>query len=345
VKRLSKLEYQMKQRQKEDILNEEVDFGCGVISTGSTLLDLAISGGVVEGGGLPAGILVEIFGPESSGKTVILSEIAGNIQRSGGQVMFFDPEARLNVQFARLFGLKIEEGIYKQPDTVPEVFQSVREWVPDNDKVINGIMTDSLAALSTELEMENDEGDKMGTRRAKEFSEQLRKTCRLLKSKKYLMVCSNQIRQNIDAGPWGQKYVAPGGNSIGFYSSVRLRTKIIEKIKQTKEVYNVKVNRVVGVEIEVEVVKNSVWKPYRVAPLTIIFDYGIDDTRQNLQFLKTYSSGNTYVVNGKNLGNSLEKAIFKVEEEGLQKELKSEVIKVWNEIENQFGSKRIKKFD
>jgi len=183
-----------------------------MISTGSTLLDLAISGGRVRGGGMPAGILVEIFGPASSGKTVLLSEIAGAIQRQKGDVMFHDPEARLNKQFARIFDLDTDEMNYSTPDTVPEVFKAVRKWVPEGEG-IHGVFADSLAALSTDMEMEKDEGDKMGMRRAKEFSEELRKTCRVLSKNNYLMVCSNQIRQNLDAGPYGQRYKSPGGEA------------------------------------------------------------------------------------------------------------------------------------
>ena len=101
-----------------------------MISTGSTLLDLAVSGGRIRGGGIPGGILVEIFGPSSSGKTVLLCEIAGGVQRQGGHVMFCDPEARLNKQFAHIFGLETNKIEYTTPDTVPEVFKPVRKWKP-----------------------------------------------------------------------------------------------------------------------------------------------------------------------------------------------------------------------
>ena len=194
-----------------------------MISTGSTLLDLAITGGRVKGGGIPGGILVEIFGPASSGKTVLLCEIAGAISRQGGEVMFNDPEARLNKQFAKLFGLDVRSISYSQPVTIPEVFQPIRKWNPEDETKVHGIFADSLAALSTDLEMDKDEGDKMGMRRAKEFSEELRKTCRVLNQKNLLMVASNQIRVNMDAGQYGQKYSSPGGMAIGFYARLRLK--------------------------------------------------------------------------------------------------------------------------
>lgn len=321
---------------------EEYDGNFGIVtSTGSTLLDLAISGGRIRGGGLPSGILVEIFGPSGSGKTVLLSEIAGAVQRQGGDIMFHDPEARLDKQFARMFGMELKPENYKTPDRVPEVFQAVRSWEPPGQNiVVNGIFADSLAALSTTQEMTNDDGDKMGMRRAKEFSEELRKTCRIIKQSNYLMVCSNQVRINIDAGPYGQKYTTPGGESIGFYSSLRLRTLKPEKIKRKMKIKGKEEMRVIGVETQVEVFKSSIWKPYHIAPVTILFDYGIDDIRDCLQYLKEYYQTKIYSVGDLVLSNSMEESIKQVEQEGLEQELREEVITIWEEIESKFKSER-----
>lgn len=313
-----------------------------MVSTGSTLLDLAISGGRVKGGGIPGGILMEVFGPNSAGKTVLLVEIAGNIQRKGGDVMFHDPEARLNKQFASIFDFGVDNITYTTPDTVTEVFTQVRAWSPKPEKsnAINAIFTDSLAALSTDLEMENKDGDKMGMRRAKEFSEQLRKTARVLTKNNWLMICSNQVRQNADAGPYAEKYTTPGGVSVGFYASLRLRAKSTEKLTKEETVAGKKVKRVYGVKTEFEVYKSSVWKPYRTAPVYIVFDYGIDDVRANLQFIKDYTTNSTYTVNGTSLGQSIEMAITKVEKLNLEDELKQEVIELWGIIESKFDSER-----
>jgi RecA/RadA recombinase len=239
--------------------------------------------------------------------------------------------------------LNINEGNYAMPDTVTEVFSSVRKWEPRESrkkKKVHGVFADSLAALSPELEMGNEEGDKMGMRRAKEFSEQLRKTARILAQKNYLMVCSNQVRVNTDAGPYGQKYTTPGGEAIGFYSSLRLRTLKPEKLKAKVKVAGKEVVRVIGVEVQVEVFKSSIWKPYRIAPVTIIFDYGIDDVRANLQFLKDYSKVTQYCVEGQVLSNSLEEAIALVEQDGLEWKLREEVIDLWESIEARFESSR-----
>ena len=312
-----------------------------IISTGSTLLDLAISGGRIRGGGIPAGIMVEIFGPPSCGKTILLCEIAGNIQQQGGNIMFHDPEGRLNKQFAKLFGLDIARMDYSMPNTVPEVFQSVRNWNVEENK-IHGIFTDSLAALSTDLEMKED-SDKYGLRRAKEFSEECRKTCRVLPQKGFLMVCSNQIRQNIDAGPYGQKYITPGGESIGFYSSLRLRCSIPQKIKKTKTVFGKEETRTIGVGIQVEVYKSSVWKPYHIAPITILHDYGIDDINENLKFIKAHSNKSIYTIGNRELSKSIAKATSMVESNNLENEVKEEVITLWEKIEGEFKKGRKEK--
>jgi len=306
-----------------------------VISTGSTLLDLAISGGVIHGGGLPGGILVEIFGPASTGKTTLLCEIASRVQKLGGDVKFFDPEGRLNETYTALFGLVLKKKNYKRPDTIPELFKPIREWEPEpSEGVIHGAFADSLAALSTEIEM--DDRDKMGMRRAKEFSEECRKTCRILALKGFLMVCSNQIRQTGDM--YGPKTKSPGGEAIGFYSSVRLKVSSSKKVEITKKIYDKSVTKPIGIQTTIEVFKNSVWEPYNSAPVYIVFNYGIDDIRANLIYLKQTFGLKEYVVLGETeeqniiLGDGIEKAIRKVEDENLVEQLKQGVIKLWMEI-------------
>jgi len=315
-----------------------------IVSTGSTLLDLAISGGRIHGGGLPAGILVEVFGPSGTGKTVLLCEIAGAVQRLGGQIKFKDPEARLNKQFAKLFDLEVDESNYDIPNTVAEVFAPLRKWKPSPQGKVHGIFADSLAALSTEMEMDDKDG--MGMRRAKEFSEECRKTCRVITNENFLMVCSNQVRQNAGAtNPYSPKYVTPGGEAIPFYSSLRLKCSISEKITSKKTIKGKEISRVVGVKTDIEVVKSSVWKPYHTASIYIMFDYGIDNIRSNLKFLKQYGNeaGSKYFLGGESLGNSIESAITTVEENNLENELCEEVITVWESIEQQFSVDRKRK--
>jgi recombination protein RecA len=313
-----------------------------MVSTGSTLLDLAISGGRKRGGGIPGGIFVEIFGPSGAGKTVLLCEIAGAVQRKGGEVMFKDPEARLNKQFAQIFDLDVNHVDYDTPNTVPEVFRPIRAWEPEDTKIINGVFADSLAALSTNLEMSKEEGDKMGMRRAKEFSEELRRTCRILTERNMLLVASNQLRTNTDAGPFGRKHTAPGGNALEFYACLRLRLVYTTKIKKKKTYHGKKIQKVIGIETEIEVDKSSVWEPHHTAPLTILFDYGIDDVRDCLQFVKDYSKENVYTLGGEKLHNNMDKAIAMVEEQGEEaiQALKVETIDLWETIQEKFKTER-----
>jgi len=329
---------QVKQKVNKPILKKpELDGSIEImVSTGSTLLDLAISGTRVRGGGIPTGILVEVFGPSGAGKTVLLSEIAGAIKRNKGDVMFHDPEGRLNNQFAKIFDLDIKTIDYAKTNTIPEVFSQIRGWKPKGK--INGILADSLAALSTEMEMGKDEGDKMGMRRAKEFSEELRKTARILAQSNMLMVCSNQLRVNVGA-TYGPKYTTPGGEAIGYYASLRLQIKPMlkdSKIKRTEKTNGKDETRVVGITSEITVMKSSVDKPHRIAPLTVLFDYGIDDIRENLKFVKKYKDSSTYTLNGEKLAVKLERAIEMIEDDNRAKELKEEVIDLWESIEARF---------
>lgn len=312
-----------------------------VVSTGSTLLDLAISGGRFPHGGIPSGILVEIFGPAGCGKTVLLCEIAGSVQRGGGEVLFRDPEARLNARFASLFGFRVENADYSQPDTVPEVFAPIREWEPRSTSV-NGIFTDSLAALSTDLEMESKDGDKRGQRRAKEFSEECRKTCRILRRRDLLMVCSNQVRENVDAGMFAEKYGTPGGLAVGFYASLRLRCHSPTKIQRKIKVEGREHSRVVGVATTVDVYKSTVWQPYRSAPVNILFDYGIDDIRANLEYVRSVVGGAAYVLDGeRKLSQGLERSIAMVEQdEGAYLALRAYATQLWREMEERFRAPR-----
>ncbi|HSN66255.1 MAG TPA: hypothetical protein VLS94_06415, partial [Fusibacter sp.] len=289
---------QMKEKATKPV-EKEPDFQGNfstVISTGSTLLDLAISGKRIRGGAIPGGVMLVVYGPSQSGKTALLSEIAGNILNSSGDVQFHDPESRLDQEFASIFGMRIKEDNYHTPDLIPEVFKAMREWKPENKDVVNGIFADSLAALSTITEMENDEGDKMGGRRAKEFSQELRKHARIIKDKNYIFACSNQIREKMDAQKFESKVTFPGGKALWFYSSIVIRFNTPEKIYKEIVIEGKKVKKEVGIEVEL-VVEKSVDAPYRKAPLIIMYGYGIDDIRANLQYVKDYKNLNTYQVN------------------------------------------------
>ena len=135
---------------------------------------------------------------------------------------------------------------------------------------------------------------------------------------------------------YGPKYKAPGGEAIGFYSSLRLRTAIKEKVKPKKTMGGKEITRVTGVQILVEVFKNSIWEPDRTATLTINYKYGIDDIRENLQFVKRYKGLNYYALNGNKLNIALEKSIQLIEKHDNEDALREEVIDLWEAIEAKF---------
>ena len=301
-----------------------------MISTGSTLLDLALTGTRAYGGGVPAGILVEIFGKSGSGKTSILSEMGGSVQARGGKVRFMDPEARLDEKYAMTYGLKIPEDEYFRPDTVSELFDLIGDWEPPQGKV-NLVAADSLAALSTDLELEK--GDKMGMRRAKEFSEGLRKYCRIIAERNWIVAASNQVRQ----GDFG--VTTPGGMAVEFYSSARISVNRKTIIEKEKAFGKAKVKRAVGIMSECVVVKSSIDRPYRTAPIYIIFDFGLDDVRANLQFMKDMHCTTTYNAFDKTY-QSLDAAVGYIEDHNLETRLRKETIDLWLEIEKKFKTNR-----
>lgn len=341
VKKDPPLSTQMKEKANKPKIEETKEYDGNfktIIDTGSTLLNLAISGKRVRGGGIPGGIVVEAFGPSQSGKTVLLSEIAGYIQRGKGETQFHDPEARLDQEFASIFGMHIPKKNYYQPDTVTDVFLKVQKWEPKQlDDIVNGIFVDSSAALSTNLEMTNDDGDKMGGRRGKEFSEQLRKTCRIIKQKNYLMVFSNQIRDSF--ATYGPKFITPGGHAFEFYASVRLKHNSPEKLIRTAKVAGKEVKKIIGIKVEIEVIK-TVDEPYRKADIYIVYGYGIDDIRANLQYVKDFTRNTTYTCNGESLGIGMDDAIKQIEDQGLISVLQKEVIDLWEKIEHKFEVER-----
>ncbi len=307
------------------------DFGT-VISTGSTLLNLGISGGRVRGGGVPAGILLEIYGPAQTGKTALLAEICADTQAKGGNIKFLDPEGRLDKEYSRIYGMELGKEDYYMPDTVNEVFEHILKWEPDLPKGgANIIATDSLAALSSELEL-GESGDKMGMKIAKDFSQGLRKTCRLIKRNNFIIVCSNQIR----GGTGGE--TTSGGKGIPFYASLRIRVGLPAKDKyltRTKTIRGVKHEKIYGIQSICTIKKSSVDDPYRTANVYIVFGLGIDDIRANLAYMKQMTKADQYIAVNKEFGR-MDTAIKHIEDNNLELELKNQVIDLWEEIEVEF---------
>jgi recombination protein RecA len=326
-----------------------------VVSTGSTLLDLAISGNRVRGGGIPAGIMVEIYGPSGAGKTALLVEAGANAQFKGGHVRVNDPEARLDKEYAELYGLTLDNEFndYDRPNTVEEMFKNIENWEVPKDQV-SVFLGDSLAALSTDEEL-GEKGDKMGMKRAKDFSEGLRKTCRIISTNDKLIMFSNQVRDSVESTGFGPKENTTGGRAIGFYCSLRMRvapafpsSKIKKEIslkdgqEVAKDDKKGKLTKVIGIKSTVTVVKSTVDDPYREAPVNIIFGYGIDDVRGNLEYIKEMRKLTKYPTIDKDW-QSLEKAIEYIEAKQYQPQLREQVIDLWEEIEARFKQTRTPK--
>jgi RecA/RadA recombinase len=301
-----------------------------IVSTRSTLLDLAISGGRRKEGGLPCCILVEVHGPAGSGKSALLSTIGADAQEKGGESQLQDPESRVDKEYARIYEIELDKTNYHRPETVSQVFHFIEEeWKTEKQPKV--LLTDSIAALTTELEQET--GDKMGMRRAKEFSAGFRKNARIISN--MLWMCSNQERES-DTG-----IVTTGGKAVAYYASVRIRVQQKNKVSiKKKNKYDVEIERIIGIKSECFVEKSTVDDPYRSAPLYIIFGRGIDDVRANLQYLKEMQKLTSYMCPDGKSFMGMEQAILHVEEKDLVKDLKNLTIEMWHEIEELFKANR-----
>lgn len=322
-----------------------------VVSTGCTLLDLAISGGRVHGGGLPGGIMVEFYGPPGGGKSALLTEVCAETQHADkpGDVQYFDPEGRLDRPYAtQVSGLVIPDDNYKRPDTVTEMFDLMFNYQPKLPG-ITVTAVDSIAALSTDQEIGvTDAGtktfkgeDKYGGRRGKEFSTGLRKFGRFIAQEDHLLVVSNQIRDDFKTGGT----TTPGGHGVRFYASLRVEIKRAYggagwRIERSRKLASGKqVTKQVGVVSECYVAKSSIDDPFRSALLYYLFDYGIDDVRGNLQYLKDMLKLGKYEF--RNLSaQSMDLMIQKIEDADLEDALREEVIALWGEIEEKFEVER-----
>ena len=312
-----------------------------VLSTGSTLLDLAISGTRTRGGGVPGGLIMEVSGKASTGKTAILAETMSSAQQLKGVAHINDPEGRFDAEYQRIYQVALDKRHYERPDTVTEMFALYNKFKPDC-KGLSVFATDSLAALSTDLGM-SDKGDKMGMRRAKEFSEGMNKYSRKIHGDQdVLFLCSNQVRDS-DHGT-----VATGGWAVKFYASLRIEVKRgypTWRVMRTRTLSSgTKVEQWVAIISEATVIKSSVDIPFRSAPLYIDFGYGMDDVRANLQWYKDMTNPKgSYGFNKATSAASMDKAIQKIEDGNFENDLKWEVVDLWEEIQEMFQIDRKKK--
>jgi len=285
-----------------------------VISTGSLGLDIAL--GV---GGLPRGRVIEIYGPESSGKTTLTLQVIAEMQKIGGTCAFIDAEHALDIQYAQKLGVNLQDLLISQPDTGEQALEIVDALVRSGS--IDLIVVDSVAALTPKAELEGEMGDSLPGLQARLMSQALRKLTATIKKTNTMVIFINQIRMKIGV-MFGNPETTTGGNALKFYASVRLDIRRTGNIKKGEEV--------IGSETKVKVVKNKVSPPFKTAEFDILYGEGISregeiiDMGVNARILD--KSGAWYAYNGEKIGQGKDNAReFLRENPDLAREIENKV--------------------
>ena len=266
------------------------------IPTGCLSLDLAL--GV---GGVPRGRIIEILGPESSGKTTLAQHIVAEVQKIGGLAAFVDAEHALDPEYAAKIGGNIDELLISQPDTGEQALEIVETLVRSN--AVDVIVIDSVAALTPKAEIEGEMGDQHMGLQARLMSQALRKLAGIISKSKTTVVFINQIRMKIGV-VFGNPETTPGGNALKFYASVRIEIRRAAQIKQAEAI--------VGNRVKIKIVKNKVAPPFRACEFDIMYNEGISIPGDLLDLGVNYGTirknGNSYTFEETALGVGREKA-------------------------------------
>ncbi len=275
-----------------------------VVSTGSFSLDAAL--GV---GGFPRGRIVEVFGPESSGKTTLALHAVAEAQKTGGKAAFIDAEHALDPEYAKKIGVKINELIISQPDSGEEALNILESLVRSG--IIDVVVIDSVAALTPKVEIEGEMGAQYIGLQARMMSQALRKLTAITAKSNTLIIFINQLRDKIGMMGYGDPTTTPGGRALKFYASVRIDIRRIAQIKKGEES--------VGNRVRAKVAKNKVAPPFKVAEFDIMFGEGIsyagDVLNAAIKAVVVAKSGNTYSFEGEKLGVGIEAVREKLKED------------------------------
>ena len=287
-----------------------------VVPTGSFSLDLAL--GV---GGFPRGRIVEMFGPEMSGKSTLALHAIAEAQKKGGKVAYIDAEHALDPEYAKRLGVKIDDLLISQPDSGEEALNILENLVRSG--IIEVIVVDSVAALTPRAEIEGEMGAQFIGLQARMMSQALRKLTAITDKNNVLIIFINQIREKIGMMGYGEPTTTPGGRALKFYASVRIDLRRIAQIKKGEEV--------VGNRTKAKVVKNKVAPPFRIAEFDIMYGQGIsyegDVLNVAIKEGIVKKTGNTYSFEEQKLGVGLESAKEKLKEDKkLMEEIKKRTL-------------------
>ncbi len=287
---LSQIEKQFGKGSIMKMGDSEVDRAIEVVSTGSLGLDMAL--GV---GGLPRGRIVEIYGPESSGKTTLTLQVIANAQKNGGTAAFIDAEHALDPQYAQRLGVDTSELLLSQPDNGEQALEIADMLVRSGS--VDIVVIDSVAALTPKAEIEGEMGEPQMGLQARLMSQALRKLTANIKRSNTLVIFINQIRMKIGV-MFGNPETTTGGNALKFYASVRIDIRRIGSIKKGEEV--------IGNETRVKVVKNKVAPPFKTADFDILYNEGISREGEIIEMGVNHriveKSGAWYAYKGEKIG-------------------------------------------